>query len=257
MNKKYKNIEELYDKFQDFLITRTTYNFQMGGSVCLGGLNFFILTTTIRSVKHKNIEPLFIDIFLDSTEWFFLRRGELILIIDNKRINLEFEEVSSNTYGFVYNGITENVYCIITKKILKSICDSRDLAMCIKGKKFSYEVKEPELENFKVLCRQFYNNFYDQSLYIESTEINLTNIQNDKKCFIATAVLDDINHPVLVDLRFFRDNWLRKRQWGIKFINWYYKFGPHFARIISKSEFLRKITYFIFIKPLHILTKSL
>jgi hypothetical protein len=175
--KNYTNIEELYDKYKGHTITRTPYNFQMGGTISLGGLNFFVLTSTIRHVKSGKLEGLFIDIFLDSMEWFFLRKGELIFIIDKKRLRLELEEISSNTYGIVHGGISESVYSIITKKILKSICDANDLSICISGSKFSFEIQENELQKFKILCKQFYNNFYDNNLYQESTTINL----NDNK----------------------------------------------------------------------------
>ncbi len=38
--------------------------------------------------------------------------------------------------------------------------------------------------------------------------------------------MGDYNHPVVVDLRMFRDNWLLKRNWGVQFTNWYYTHGP-------------------------------
>jgi hypothetical protein len=63
------------------------------------------------------------------------------------------------------------------------------------------------------------------------------------------------DHPTVVDLRLFRDNWLLKRQWGISFTNWYYTHGPKAARVIEKSYVLRKVTFFIIIKPLQLLTK--
>jgi hypothetical protein len=76
-------------------------------------------------------------------------------------------------------------------------------------------------------------------------------------CFIATAAMGDYNHPVVIDLRLFRDNWLLNRNWGINFINWYYTHGPKAARVIEKSTFLRKITFIFIVKPLQLLTKKL
>ena len=74
-------------------------------------------------------------------------------------------------------------------------------------------------------------------------------------CFIATAAMGDYNHPVVVDLRTFRDEWLLKRKWGISFTNWYYTHGPKAASIIEQSKFLRKLTFCIVIKPLQVITK--
>jgi hypothetical protein len=78
---------------------------------------------------------------------------------------------------------------------------------------------------------------------------------NKVGCFIATATMGAYDHPTVVDLRLFRDNWLLKRQWGISFTNWYYTHGPKAARVIEKSYVLRKVTFFIIIKPLQLLTK--
>ncbi len=76
-------------------------------------------------------------------------------------------------------------------------------------------------------------------------------------CFIATAAMGDYDHPVVCDLRFFRDNWLLKRNWGVNFTNWYYTYGPKAATVIEKSIFLRKLIYICILKPLQIITKKL
>jgi tetratricopeptide (TPR) repeat protein len=81
--------------------------------------------------------------------------------------------------------------------------------------------------------------------------------KNKSGCFIATAAMGNYNHPVVVDLRFFRDNWLLKRSWGVQFTNWYYTSGPKAASVIAKSKLLKMITFFLVVKPLHILTKKL
>jgi len=78
-----------------------------------------------------------------------------------------------------------------------------------------------------------------------------------KGCFIATAAMEDYDHPVVCDLRLFRDNWLLKRNWGINFTNWYYTYGPKAARVIEKSLVLKKLTYVFIVKPLQLVTKKL
>ena len=80
---------------------------------------------------------------------------------------------------------------------------------------------------------------------------------NKKKsgCFIATATMGSYNHPVVLDLRYFRDNWLLKRNWGLAFTKWYYTHGPKAARVIEKSIILKKLTFFFFVKPIQLLTK--
>jgi len=77
------------------------------------------------------------------------------------------------------------------------------------------------------------------------------------ECFIATATMGDHNHPVVIDLRLFRDNWLLKRKWGVSFTSWYYTYGPKVANIIEKSIILRKVALILIIKPLYLLVRTL
>jgi hypothetical protein len=76
-------------------------------------------------------------------------------------------------------------------------------------------------------------------------------------CFIATAAMGDYDHPLVKDLREFRDNWLLKKEWGKLFTNWYYTYGPKAAKIIEKSNFLKKVVFIFLVKPLQIMTKKL
>ncbi len=77
----------------------------------------------------------------------------------------------------------------------------------------------------------------------------------EEGCFIATTVFCDYEHPVVLDLRNFRDSYLKKRKWGLRFINFYYVNGPRWANIIASNNVLRLIALFIIIKPLHFISK--
>jgi tetratricopeptide (TPR) repeat protein len=85
----------------------------------------------------------------------------------------------------------------------------------------------------------------------------IINDSNGEKsyCFIATVTMGSYDHPIVMDLRMFRDNWLLKRNWGVTFTNWYYTHGPKAARLIEKSTILKKISYYIIVLPLHHITK--
>ena len=76
-------------------------------------------------------------------------------------------------------------------------------------------------------------------------------------CFIATATMGDYNNPIVKDLRIFRDTFLQKSYFGREFIKIYYKFGPYPAKLIAKSLILRKISYFLIIRPLYFATNLL
>lgn len=74
-------------------------------------------------------------------------------------------------------------------------------------------------------------------------------------CFVATTVLGNYNHPVVLDFRGFRDHWLKKREIGKKFIRWYYSEGPKFALWVGKTKLRKKLALIFILKPLHIVVK--
>jgi hypothetical protein len=63
-------------------------------------------------------------------------------------------------------------------------------------------------------------------------------------CFVATASYMDPAHPDVVFLRSFRDNFLVNYKVGVKFINWYWIYGPKLAAFVSKRELIRKFSKF-------------
>jgi len=64
-----------------------------------------------------------------------------------------------------------------------------------------------------------------------------SNISNSN-CFIVTTTMGDINHPVVVDFRKFRDEFLLKSFFGNYFIIMYYKIGPYLSNVIKNNKFL-------------------
>lgn len=68
-------------------------------------------------------------------------------------------------------------------------------------------------------------------------------------CFVVTATMGDFNHPDVVYLRRFRDEWLRKRMVGRAFIAAYYRVGPLLASLIRRSETLRWASQRIIVQP--------
>jgi len=79
--------------------------------------------------------------------------------------------------------------------------------------------------------------------------------QKATPCFIATSVYGNYDHPIVLDLREFRDNWLVKREKGRNFIRWYYHKGPTLASWIEKSKTIKFLALFLIVKPLHFFVK--
>jgi hypothetical protein len=69
-------------------------------------------------------------------------------------------------------------------------------------------------------------------------------------CFIATAAMGNYNHPQVIELRNFRDQWVLKKRWGKTFVKLYYKYGVFAAKYISRSYVTKKISYVFIVKPL-------
>lgn len=60
-------------------------------------------------------------------------------------------------------------------------------------------------------------------------------------CFIATAAFGDAAHPRVGELRRFRDGYLAHRGWGRRFIAWYYRHGPRWARRLDGRPGVRAL----------------
>ncbi|MBX7231441.1 MAG: hypothetical protein K1X29_05090 [Bdellovibrionales bacterium] len=59
-------------------------------------------------------------------------------------------------------------------------------------------------------------------------------LSKDLNCFIATAAYDSPFHPLVTDLRTFRNHFLLPFKMGRKFINWYYSWSPKAAWWLKK-----------------------
>jgi len=92
---------------------------------------------------------------------------------------------------------------------------------------------------------------------IKKTQEGIDNLKKKVGCFIATATMGNYEHPLVKRLSEFRDDYLLNRKWGKQFVRHYYKYAPYFAGIISKSKFLRKISYFVIVMPAAFIAKKL
>lgn len=70
-------------------------------------------------------------------------------------------------------------------------------------------------------------------------------------CYIATATVGHEQHPILFTLRRFRDEHLLTNPIGQTFVSAYYAVGPYFARAIQRSEFLRRLSMRLVVRPLY------
>ena len=89
-------------------------------------------------------------------------------------------------------------------------------------------------------CRSYFNNNNSTLKSIHSQLINTPQrIQSNKSggCYIATMAYGDYDHPQVMVLRQFRDVYLDKRNWGKKFIKFYYANSPHWVKVLKNHKF--------------------
>jgi hypothetical protein len=59
------------------------------------------------------------------------------------------------------------------------------------------------------------------------------------RCFIATAAFASEEAPEVIELRYWRDQYLLKKSWGIVFVALYYRLSPPFAVVLERVPRLK------------------
>ncbi len=76
------------------------------------------------------------------------------------------------------------------------------------------------------------------------------NRNNEKGCFIATAIYNSSTAPNVIVLKEFRDNRLIQSFLGRAIVSFYYRISPPIASFLSKQIFLKKIVKYGILEPL-------
>jgi hypothetical protein len=200
-------------------------------------------------------------------------KTKLDFVIEKENISLNAVMVNDGERRFARSGLvnkdifTRNqlIKFPISKEQFKKFCDAKTVYIRISGIqnpiriKNDHELDSSTVHSLQNIAKQLYNEAIQENAYLDVQSMVVLSSNSGKSggCFIATAAMGDYNHPIVIELRLFRDNWLLKRDWGINFTKWYYIQGPKAARIIEKSNTLKKLTFYTIIKPLQLVTKNL
>jgi tetratricopeptide (TPR) repeat protein len=149
----------------------------------------------------------------------------------------------------------DRTYAFNTKEVIKLV-------------EFAIKLFPKKADGHFVILRKlndFSSNNYSWSSVISRHELRLKELgkplpNNSKKksgCFIATATMGSYDHPQVMELRHFRDEWILEKSWGGSFVKWYYHFGSIAAKYIENSFLLKKISYCFIVKPLVYLARIL
>ncbi len=160
------------------------------------------------------------------------------------------------------------------------LANAKTIEYRMTGSKGKFAESTLEKENLLII-KGFYNSLFDQEFQVAELtdganeaillEEKIAKEKEEKKknsnqsvaskstnsnCFIVTATMGDINHPVTNDFRRFRDEKLLNNFLGDLFIKFYYKVGPFFANMIDKNQKLRLLSLKFLINPLHKIIKN-
>ena len=91
---------------------------------------------------------------------------------------------------------------------------------------------------------ELFEQYYNHRVYLQKEQEEKVKKQNEF-CYIATMVYEDYDHPNVILLRKFRDNYLDKFHLGRKFIKIYYKISPSLVNYAKNNFFLKNLFKFI------------
>ena len=129
------------------------------------------------------------------------------------------------------------------------------------NKVYWFVIKKGQIENIDNLRLIGFDALKTRTKYIQKLKkFDPTYVEPEfpKKsdwCFIATVAMGSYDHPKVMELRTFRDDWILTKTWGQGFVNWYYHYGEKVAKVIDKSIVLKKICYLLIVKPLVYLSR--
>ena len=73
-------------------------------------------------------------------------------------------------------------------------------------------------------------------------DVNQSNKKSNGGCYIATMAYGDYDHPQVMELRRFRDDFLDKTIVGRRFIKFYYKYSPSLVERLKNKKNINLIT---------------
>lgn len=158
-------------------------------------------------------------------------RSDLIAIRDvlggsaNLYINL-----SSAVASAAINAIVENINAAQQMASISSVGSSERTSLKDDVTKAKSVMRSISSLDMSVQCRNYFNK--------NNATLNriYNQINNSGGCYIATMVYGDYDHPQVMVLRNFRDTYLAKREWGKRFIRFYYKHSPGWVERLKNHK---------------------
>jgi hypothetical protein len=253
----------------DFL--KSLSQFGIGGSI----IKFTILNRQKGNANILLIEvkitylPIPVDMVISNPR--ILKNLEIIFLADGISITCNKQTDHNFGVGSIAGiGYDETALLELEMDQFKTLVNSKEIEFRMTGSKGNFiEEKINDLQFARI--KGFYNALFDENFEldfliqaIKDQEIKDKNDEVEKEakkaqkqketssnCFIVTATMGDLNHPIVKDFRTFRDNKLMTTQIGTYFVYFYYIIGPFFAKIIKKNTKIKLLVFNYFILPIH------
>ena len=166
-----------------------------------------LMTASFKHTSTPEVDAVGISILYASSDWIFLRDGELIININNvENVVLKPKGAYTDTIRGNFEAYSkvakvkltgsDSVHCWegawyeLSQDMLKKICDAQSVDMKICGGK-TYETVNAN--SFITYSRLFYNAFYDSEAYKETVaKKDKTMTSKNSGCMLALGIIGSI-----------------------------------------------------------------
>ena len=150
------------------------------------------------------------------------------------------EDLGDNDETFLNlsDQVVQMVIALVVKSVNKSNCPQETRYRCkyLLDEVGSFLVKEETgkrfTENYNIISQNITN--------AESQSAITSSSNNSGGCYIATMVYGDYEHPQVLVLRDFRDDFLAHFLLGRAFIRFYYKYSPGWVKALEHNKMINK-----------------
>ena len=143
-----------------------------------------------------------------------------------------------STYPDVVEQLQQNSPSVVTTKAAGNV-----------NEYYLDNLKNETEYHFVIRAKDYAENYSDYSEEVTATPretYSLADLTGEEGgCFIATATYGNINNPVVITYRLFRDNFLTRFKTGRKFIRLYYKLSPEYVPYLHNYPLLKVVSFIL------------
>ena len=255
-----RNTIRLYKKVDEFYEVESHLEYAIKGSICVDLLVFMI--EALNKINNQEISHSVINGLVDALDSVFpvkvfYKMQDFASSKDEAAALLtELYETGEDPQKLVATNydLSTLIGKLYNFRVTQYFAENRDpimvisavVPMMIRHAKITDHNMELMQEIDKILldCMAKIPKLADSKSYQGAT-----NPEEMKKsnCYIVTAASGSSNSELVVFYRNFRDNYLSKYPLGLRFIDFYYRNAPFFAKKIEQNTSLKKLSFWLLI----------